>query len=112
MHQSRRLQRLPRLLVRELRGGQLSQLFIHQRQELLRRLRIALLNLRQNVGSVGHGNEDSQPAAEMPENANDQASGRPQLADERVSKNVRIMPAAEKRFCRLRPQPPSFLKKA
>ena len=46
MHQSRRLQRLPRLLLRELRRGQLSQLVIDQRQELLGGVWIASFDMR------------------------------------------------------------------
>ena len=55
MHQRRRLQRLPRLLVGQLRRRQLPQLVIDQRQELLGRRRIAGIDLRQDAGDVGHG---------------------------------------------------------
>ena len=55
MHQRRRLQRLPRLLLSQLRRRQLPQLVIDQRQKLLRRRRIARFDLRQDAGDVGHG---------------------------------------------------------
>ena len=55
VHQGRGLQRLPRSFLRQLGGGQLSELVIHQRQQLLRRRWIAGFDLRQNAGDVGHG---------------------------------------------------------
>jgi hypothetical protein len=55
MHQRRRLQRLPRLFVRESRRSELSQLIVHQRQKLLGGLRIAGIDAGQDAGNVGHG---------------------------------------------------------
>jgi hypothetical protein len=52
MHQCRCPQRLAHfchLCRRQL------QLIVHERQKFLGRLRITLLNLRQNAGNVGHG---------------------------------------------------------
>src|SRR5215471_17734934 len=92
MHQRRRLERLARFFMRKSGRSQLPQLLIHQRQQRLRRLRIALLNLRQDAGHVGHGYEDSQSAAEVPENPNDWSCGSPQPVSERVSKYVGMMP--------------------
>jgi len=55
MYQRRGLERLARLLMVQLCRGQLSQLVIVQRQELLRRRWIAGIDLRQNSGHVDHG---------------------------------------------------------
>ena len=55
VHQGRRLQRLPRLFLGQLGSRQFPQLVIHQRQQLLRRRRIAGFDLRQNLRHVGHG---------------------------------------------------------
>ena len=49
MHQGRGLERLAGLLLRQLQGGQLAQLVIDQRQELLGRLRVAKLDGRQHT---------------------------------------------------------------
>jgi hypothetical protein len=38
----------------QLRGSQLSQFVIHERQQLIFRRRIAGFNLMQDAGSVGH----------------------------------------------------------
>jgi hypothetical protein len=48
VYQRRRLERLPRLLLRELLPREPAQLVIDQRQQLLGGLRIALLNGRQD----------------------------------------------------------------
>jgi hypothetical protein len=69
MHEGCGLQRLPRLLVSQPGSRHLPQFVVHERQKLLRGLRLALLNLRQDAGNVAHGYEDSQRAAENPENA-------------------------------------------
>src|SRR6266436_1759892 len=55
MDQSRRLQRLPRLLSSQAPAGQSSQFVVYQRQKLLRSFRIASFDLRQNAGDIGHG---------------------------------------------------------
>jgi hypothetical protein len=49
---------------------------------------IALFDPRQNARHIGHGYEDSQPAAEMPENACGRAWAMPKSLDKRVSENV------------------------
>ena len=54
MHQSRRLQRMIRTLVGHPCGRQTSQLRVHQRKQLLGRIRIAVFNLAQNSGDVRH----------------------------------------------------------
>ena len=54
MHQGGRLQRLAGLLLGQLLGRQLAQLVVDQRQELLGRLRVALLDGREDAGHVGH----------------------------------------------------------
>jgi hypothetical protein len=54
MHKSRRLQRLPWLLNRQLHRRQLTQLGVHQRQQLLRCQCIASFDLRQDASDVGH----------------------------------------------------------
>ena len=59
MHQRRRLQRLPRLLLSQFSGRQPPQLFIHQWQQLLRRRRVAGFDLGEDAGDVGH-ERDSQ----------------------------------------------------
>ena len=52
MHQRRGLQRLARLLLGHLGGGQLPQFLVDQRQELLGRLRFALFDPRQDQSHV------------------------------------------------------------
>ena len=59
MYQGRCLQRLPWLLLSQLGGSEFSQFVIDQRQKLLSGSRIALLDLRQNAGDVGHGQQFS-----------------------------------------------------
>src|SRR5262245_27750418 len=54
VHQRRGLERLSRLLVRQLRGGQLPQFVIDERQELLGGLRIAGVDLREDACHVAH----------------------------------------------------------
>ena len=53
--QGRGLERLARLLLRQPLGGELAQLVVDQRQELLGRLRVALLDGREDAGDVVHG---------------------------------------------------------
>ena len=52
--QGRGLERLAGLLLGQLLGGQLAQLVVDQRQELLGRLRVALLDGREDAGHVLH----------------------------------------------------------
>jgi hypothetical protein len=54
VHQSSRLQRLPRFLLRQSRGGQFAELVVDKRQQLLCGLRIARLDLTQNLSDVVH----------------------------------------------------------
>src|SRR5262249_31887000 len=54
MDQGRGIERLPRLLVRELLGRQFAQLLVDQRQELLGGGRIALLDGGQDARDVAH----------------------------------------------------------
>src|SRR5262249_55572400 len=54
VNQRRRLECLSRLLLRQPRRRQLAQLVIDQRQQLLRRRRVALLDGRQNPRHVTH----------------------------------------------------------
>ena len=65
--EGRRLERLPRLLLRQPLGGQFAQLVVDQRQQLLGGLRVALLDRREDSRDVVHrreaaGDEDA-PAA-------------------------------------------------
>jgi len=53
--QGGRLQRLAGLLLGELLGGQLAQLLVDQRQQLLRGVRIAFLDGGQDAGYLTHG---------------------------------------------------------
>ncbi len=48
------LQGLPRRFVGQASGREFLQFVVHQRQESLRRHRLALLNLSKNLGSFGH----------------------------------------------------------
>ena len=48
---------LPRLLVREFRGGEAAQLVVDQRQELRGGVGVALLDGGQDVGDVAHAAE-------------------------------------------------------
>ena len=57
MDQGGGLERLAGLLLRQLLGGQLAQLVVDQRQELLGRLRVALLDGREDAGHVVHHRE-------------------------------------------------------
>ena len=54
MDQGRGLERLAGLLLGQPLGGQLAQLVVDQRQELLGRLRVALLDGREDAGHVVH----------------------------------------------------------
>ena len=69
--QGRRLERLARLLLGQLRCGQLAQLVVDQRQELLGGLGVAVLDGREDARDVVHrrpvyraGNDSSLVAAE------------------------------------------------
>src|SRR5262249_39639213 len=53
--QRRGLERLAGLLLRQLPGGQLAQLVVDQRQELLGRLAVALPDRREEAGEVVPG---------------------------------------------------------
>ena len=55
--QGRGLERLARLLLRQPLGGELAQLVVDQRQELLGRLRVALLDGREDACDVVHRRE-------------------------------------------------------
>src|SRR5262245_33842318 len=66
MNERRRLQRLPRLLLRQPHRRKLPQLVVHQRQELLRRLRITLLNLRQDLRNIRHVTKSKVQASAIP----------------------------------------------
>jgi len=54
MDQRGRLERLPGLLLCQLLGGKLAQLVVDQRQQLLGRMGIALLDGGQDVGNITH----------------------------------------------------------
>ena len=54
VHERRRLQRVPGRLASQLVRRLPSQLLVDQRQELLRRLRIAVLDATKDLGNVGH----------------------------------------------------------
>jgi hypothetical protein len=55
VHVRRGLEGLAELFLGQLGGCQLAQFLVHQRQQLLRRRRIARFDLRQDLGDVGHG---------------------------------------------------------
>src|SRR5262245_31788564 len=55
MHQRRCLESLSRLFAREPLGSELAQLVVHERQKLVRCMRVALLNGGQDASHVGHG---------------------------------------------------------
>ncbi len=61
--QSRGLENPARLLLGHLLGRQLPQLVVHQRQELLGGRRIAVVDLRQDAGDLGHGSTRSRGIA-------------------------------------------------
>src|SRR4051794_23294957 len=103
MHQCRCLKSLSWFFFDELCRSELPQFVIHQRQQLLRSLRIAMLNLRQDAGYVGHDYEDSQPAAEKPESARDRARDMPGPAGSRVSEKVSLMLRLLRDFASRRP---------
>ena len=54
MDQGRRLERLAGRLAGEPPGGQPAQLVVDQRQELIGRLRVALLDRREDAGDFVH----------------------------------------------------------
>ena len=66
VHQRRGLERLPRLLLGQLGSGQFSQFVIHQRQQLLGRAWVAVLNLRENLRDIGHFDQDTAEEQELP----------------------------------------------
>jgi hypothetical protein len=53
--QRRSVERLPRHFLREFRRGQLAQLVVDQRQELLGRVRVAGFDAGQDVSDFVHG---------------------------------------------------------
>lgn len=55
MHQGGRVERLARLLLRELRGGELAQLVIDERQQIRGRLLVATVGCFEESCYVGHG---------------------------------------------------------
>ena len=55
MNQRGGLQRLARLLLGHLRGRQLAQFLINQREQLISSLAIARINGMEQLGDVGHG---------------------------------------------------------
>ena len=55
MHQRGGLQRLAGFLISHADNGQLAQLLIDQRQQLIGRLRLARFNGVEQLGNVGHG---------------------------------------------------------
>ena len=57
MHQCRRLQRLPRLFLRHLRGGELAQLIVNERQQFRGCLGIAVFDRLQDAGDVRHAQD-------------------------------------------------------
>src|SRR5262249_50702817 len=59
MHESSRLERLAGLFQRQLLPGKLAQLVINQWQQLLRSVRIALLDSAQNARDLAHEAEDN-----------------------------------------------------
>jgi hypothetical protein len=54
MHQRRGLQRLARLLISHADNGELAQLLIDQRQQLIGRLRVTRINGVEQLRHVGH----------------------------------------------------------
>ena len=60
------LERLAGLLLRQPLGGQLAQLVVDQRQELLGRLGVALLDRREDAGHVVHQRPRSRPIRSRP----------------------------------------------
>ena len=61
MHQRSRLRRVPGLFVGQPNGRELAQLVVDQRQQLLRGVRVALLDGRQDTGNLAHSIEDNCP---------------------------------------------------
>jgi hypothetical protein len=59
VHERGGLKRLARLFLRQLLRCQLAQLIVDQRQQMLRGLRIAVLDLLQNLRHFGHGGNDT-----------------------------------------------------
>ena len=96
MHQRRRLQRLPRLLLGQLRGRQLPQLVIDQRQQLLGGLRIALLDLRQDAGHIGHAGGNTTGRADI-------ESIVTLIPRRQLSRNVALMPGHSSQLGHRRP---------
>jgi hypothetical protein len=86
-----RLQGLSRLLLRHLLSRDLAQLIVHQRQKLLRRLRVAMLHAGQDLGDLGHGfnNNEKKTMSAATDPALDPEErlilGRPILRDHKVT---------------------------
>src|SRR5439155_3487169 len=60
------LQRLAWPFVRHLFGRQLAQLVVDQRQELLRGVRVAFLQRRQDAGDIAHTVKDNRRGDHLP----------------------------------------------
>ena len=73
MYQRSGLKRLTRLLARELPGGELAQLVVHQRQEQFSRRRIPLFDFRKDPSDVVHG---VRPFMQVPAATRDYSDGR------------------------------------
>src|SRR5262245_29650008 len=63
MNKSRGLERLPRLLLRQLLRRQLAELVVDERQELLGGTGVALLDGGQNARDLGHSGQFTAPKA-------------------------------------------------
>src|SRR5262249_7310149 len=70
--QGRGLERLARLLLRQLLDGQLAQLLVDQRQQLLRRLGVTPLDGREDAGHVRHRWVRRGPPVPCPRTATEQ----------------------------------------
>ena len=66
MDQGRRIERQPDRFVDHLPSRQPTQLFVHQRQELARSLRIPLFDLGENLCDIGHEDQNSHHAIPIP----------------------------------------------
>jgi hypothetical protein len=71
MDQRGSLERLARFLAGQPVCGELSQLVVDERQELLRGLGVALLDGAQDAGDVAHGLQDSRQREALPLNGPD-----------------------------------------
>src|SRR5436190_18935627 len=54
MNERSRLQGLVRTLLRHFRGGELAQFVVHERQQLIRSLWVALLSCLENARDIAH----------------------------------------------------------